>query len=88
MKPETAQRKGRALLGLRCVNLRGGLLGKTVVTLELAKRQTPQPPPLPPHKLTPHDVVAIRPSKGDSSGEPLCSGVVYRVRDTAVEVSE
>jgi ATP-dependent RNA/DNA helicase IGHMBP2 len=34
-----------------------------------------------------YDVVAIRPSKGDSSGEPLCSGVVYRVRDCAVEVA-
>lgn len=34
MKPETAQRKGRALLGLRCVNLRGGLLGKTVGGLD------------------------------------------------------
>jgi DNA polymerase III delta prime subunit len=86
MRPETAQRKGRALLGLRCVDLRGGLLGKTVVTLEMAKRLTPAAPPLPPHKLSPHDVVAIRPSKGDASGEPLCSGVVYRVRDTAVEV--
>ena len=40
MTPETAQRRGRALLGLRCVDLRGGLLGKTVVTLELASRKT------------------------------------------------
>lgn len=94
MRPETAQRRGRALLGLRCVDARGGLLGKTVLQLELSKRPTPAPPPLPPHKLTPHDVVAIRPSKGPSGGdadgaggEPPCSGVVYRVRDEAIEVA-
>ena len=87
MRPETAQRRGRALLGLKCADLRGGLLGKTVLTLELSKRPGADAPPLPPHKLTPHDVVAIRPSKGDASGEPLCSGVVYRVRDTAIEVA-
>ena len=87
MSAETAQRRGRALLGLRCVDLRGGLLGKTVVTLELASRKTSQTPPLPPHKLSPHDVVCVRPGKGDCSGEPLCEGVVYRVRDTAVEIA-
>ena len=87
MRPETAQRKGRALLGLRCVDLRGGLLGKTVVTLELASRKAAEAPPLPPHKLSPHDVVCVRPGKGDTSGEPLCEGVVYRVRDTAVEIA-
>ena len=87
MRPETAQRRGRALLGLKCADLRGGLLGKTVLTLELSKRPGADAPPLPPHKLTPHDVVAIRPSKGDASAEPLCSGVVYRVRDTAIEVA-
>ena len=87
MRPETAQRRGRALLGLKCADLRGGLLGKTVLTLELSKRPGVDPPPLPQNKLTPHDVVAIRPSKGDASGDPLCSGVVYRVRDTAIEVA-
>lgn len=87
MRPETAQRRGRALLGLKCVDLRGGLLGKTVVTLELASRKAAEAPPLPPHKLSPHDVVCVRPGKGDTSGEPLCEGVVYRVRDTAVEVA-
>ena len=66
MSPETAQRKGRALLGLRCVDLRGGLLGKTVVTLELASRKGTEAPQLPPHKLSPHDVVCIRPGKGDT----------------------
>jgi hypothetical protein len=43
--------------------------------------------PLPPHKLSPHDIVRLRPSKGDASGPPLAEGVVYRVRDAAVTVA-
>ena len=79
MRPETAQRRGRALLGLKCVDVRGGFFGKTVVTLELASRgagateksANSTAPPLPPHKLTPHDVVALRANKGDAGGDPL-----------------
>ena len=85
MRPETAQRRGRALLGLKCVDLRGGLLGKTVVTLELASRKTSQTPPLPPHKLSPHDVVCVRPGKGDTCGEPLCTGCLLYTSDAADE---
>ena len=95
MRPETAQRRGRALLGLKCVDVRGGFFGKTVVTLELASRgagateksANSTAPPLPPHKLTPHDVVALRANKGDAGGDPLCAGVVYRVRDAQLEIA-
>lgn len=103
MRPETAQRRGRALLGLKCVDVRGGFFGKTVVTLELASRgagateksangdkkphSNSTAPPLPPHKLTPHDVVALRANKGDAGGDPLCAGVVYRVRDAQLEIA-
>ena len=103
MRPETAQKKGRALLGLKCVDVRGGFYGKTIVTLELASRgsvnvsqsgmstngggKNSGAPPLPPHKLTPHDIVAIRANKGEPGGDPLCSGVVYRVRDAALEIA-
>ena len=41
---------------------------------------------MPPHKLTPHDVVALRANKGDAGGDPLCAGVVYRVRDEQLEI--
>ena len=43
--------------------------------------------PLPPHKLSPHDLVEVRPSKGPSEGAPLASGVVYRVRDDVIVVA-
>jgi ATP-dependent RNA/DNA helicase IGHMBP2 len=42
---------------------------------------------LPPHKFGPHDVVAVRPSRGPADGPPLVSGVVYRVRETAIIVA-
>ena len=97
MRPETAQKRGRALLGLRCVDVRGGFYGKTVITLELASRASVSfretngekslAPPLPPHTLAPHDVVAIRANKGDSGGDPLCAGVVCRVHDARLEIA-
>ena len=43
--------------------------------------------PLPPHKLSPHDIVRLRPSKGDGGGPPLAEGVVYRVRDASITVA-
>ncbi|EEH53335.1 uncharacterized protein MICPUCDRAFT_29100 [Micromonas pusilla CCMP1545] len=87
MSPATAAKRGRALLGLKIVDARGGLLGKTVLTFESSKRPTAAAPPLPPHKFTPHDVVCVRPSKGVGGGEPIAAGVVYRVKDTAIEVA-
>ncbi|MDA9098225.1 AAA domain-containing protein [bacterium] len=89
MSPATAQKKGRALLGLKCVDTRSGFYGKTIVTLEGASRPNGDntAPPLLPHKLMPHDVVCLRPNKGESGGDPLASGVVYRVRDTQLEIA-
>ena len=43
--------------------------------------------PLPPHKLSPHDVVDLRANKGDSNGPALASGLVYRVKDDAITVA-
>ena len=92
LTPSAAQKKGRALLGLKCVDQKNGFYGKTIVVLELASRPTGdnKAPPLPPHKLTPHDIVCLRPNKADNTTgteEPLCSGVVYRVRDTRLEIA-
>lgn len=39
------------------------------------------------HKLSNHDVVAIRPNKGDSSGPPIGRGVVYFVADAFIKVA-
>jgi hypothetical protein len=49
----------------------------------------PAPVPLPPHKLSPHDVVALRPNSQPqgAGGPPLCSGLVYRVKETAIVVA-
>ncbi|GJP51811.1 hypothetical protein CLOM_g10946 [Closterium sp. NIES-68] len=44
-------------------------------------------PVLPPHKFTPHDVVAIRANKGDGAQPAIAQGVVYRVREDAVVVA-
>lgn len=43
--------------------------------------------PLPPHRFSPHDVVDLRPSKGDSGGPALVGGVVYRVRDDVITIA-
>jgi ATP-dependent RNA/DNA helicase IGHMBP2 len=34
--------------------------------------------PLPAHKVTPHDVVELRPSKGDASQPAIAAGIVHR----------
>ena len=87
MTPEAAARRGRAMLGLTCVDARGGLLGQTVLTLELASRANGEVRVLPAHKLSPHDVVCLRGNKATSEGDALASGVVYRIRDCQIEVA-
>lgn len=62
----------------RCVDAEGGLLGRTLLTLVSNKGFGGPPVDLPPHKFGPHDVVALRPSKGAAEGPPLASGVIYR----------
>jgi len=91
--PQTSlppQARGRTLLNLRLSDAEGGLLGRTLLTLVANKGfGGPTPTQLPPHKLSPHDVVAIRPNSqpAGAGGAPLVSGLVYRVRDTAVVVA-
>jgi hypothetical protein len=74
----TLQARGRALLNLRCSDIEGGLLGRQLVTLVANRGFVGPPQELPAHKFGPHDVVALRPSKGPGEGQPLCSGVIYR----------
>lgn len=83
--PESAAAKGRALLNLRLTDAEGGLLGRTLLTLVNNKGGGTEP--LPAHKLSPHDIVRLRPSKGEGSGPPLAEGVVYRVRDAAITIA-
>ena len=91
------QARGTTLLNLRCDDVEGGLLGRSLLTLLSNKgytptgggkgATTPAGPLLPPHKFSPHDVVALRPSKGAADGPPIVQGVVYRVRDTSIVVA-
>lgn len=75
----TAQARGRSLLNLRVADLEGGLLGRTLLTLVsnkgfLAGSKAAAQPELPPHKFSPHDIVAVKPNKAVGEGPPLCTG--------------
>jgi ATP-dependent RNA/DNA helicase IGHMBP2 len=101
----TTKRRGSALDGLKIVDVRGGLLGQTIVTLEVAKRKIlgaeKNVPPLPTHSFTPHDVVRLRPSNAkyfsqeseddggndDTKSPDFPTGVVYRIRDSSIELA-
>ncbi|GLI64102.1 hypothetical protein VaNZ11_007275 [Volvox africanus] len=87
--PEAAQSRGRALLNLRLDDVEGGLLGRTLITLVSNKGYGAGGAlaDLPPHKFGPHDVVALRPSRGPADGPPLVSGVIYRIRETAIVIA-
>ncbi|GIL45595.1 hypothetical protein Vafri_2803 [Volvox africanus] len=87
--PEAAQSRGRALLNLRLDDVEGGLLGRTLLTLVSNKGYGAGGAlaDLPPHKFGPHDVVALRPSRGPVDGPPVVSGVIYRIRETSIVIA-
>ena len=98
LNTSTSKKKGQhknALDGLKIVDARGGLLGQTIVTLEVSKRKMTEKdfaPPLPTHSFTPHDVVRLRPSnvkfeETSTSNSELPQGVIYRIRDSSVELA-
>ncbi|GBG66021.1 hypothetical protein CBR_g55000 [Chara braunii] len=82
MKTETAQKRGRTLLNLKCVDATSGLLGKTLLVLEPSKGGI-----FPPHKFGSHDVVALKANRAEASTAALGEGVVYRVKDNAITVA-
>jgi hypothetical protein len=82
LKPETAQKRGKTLLNLKCTDAQSGLLGKTLLVLEPNRGDL-----FPPHKFTPHDVVALKLNKADGTSPALGQGVVYRVKDSAITVA-
>ena len=98
LNTSTSKKKGQhknALDGLKIVDARGGLLGQTIVTLEVSKRKMTEKdfaPPLPTHSFTPHDVVRLRPSnvkfeETSTSNSESPQGVIYRIRDSSVELA-
>ena len=93
-QPEWLLRACACVLGRQGLSWRGGQAAATSAPTS----HPPAPPsvtsaqgsgsdPLPQHKMSPHDIVRLRPSKGDGSGPPLAEGVVYRVRDAAITVA-
>lgn len=83
------QARGCAVLNLRLDQMEGGLLGRTLLTLVCNKGYVSGGPhvELPPHKFGPHDVVAIRHSRGPMDGPAVTTGVIYRIRETAIVVA-
>jgi hypothetical protein len=84
------QARGRSLLPLRCTEVEGGFLGKTLLTLIYNRGGSIDDPPLlPTHKLGPHDIVAISSASGQQSvaKEAIAQGVVYRVQDTKLVIA-
>ena len=43
--------------------------------------------PLPQHRFSPHDMVALRPARGEPGGPVVASGVVYRLQEAAVVIA-
>lgn len=99
---ETAQARGSSLFSLRVEDIEGGLLGRSLLTLVSNKgeknstasegsEKKPQVssafPLLPAHKFSPHDVVALRPSKGPPDSPCIVQGVVFRVKDCSIIVA-
>lgn len=106
------QAAGRSLLGLRCDEASTGFLGKTLLTFVRNKgpagtatvsgdtnndsNSKSTSNPLPAHKFSPHDVVAVRTNaaaRGGSGGGveggegEVAQGVVYRVYEEKIVVA-
>ena len=80
---EVAVARGICVRNLRVVDASPGFLGRTVLTLTLRGQADV---PLPDHKLTVHDVVAVRPSSG-AANEDVARGIVCRLTDTKLSVA-
>ncbi|XP_043713417.1 DNA-binding protein SMUBP-2 [Telopea speciosissima] len=79
---DAAQKKGSAILNLKCVDVQTGLMGKTLLEFQSNKGDV-----LPAHKFGTHDVVILRPNKSDLGSPSLGQGVVYRLKDSSITVA-
>ncbi|KAL6133927.1 hypothetical protein ACLB2K_066160 [Fragaria x ananassa] len=84
---DTAQKRGSAILNLKCVDAQTGLMGKTLLEFQSTKTENSNSLPLPPHKFGTHDVVVLRPNKADLGSPALGQGVVYRLKDSSITVA-
>ncbi|CAN1348916.1 DNA-binding protein SMUBP-2 [Linum perenne] len=74
---DTAQKRGSAIINLKCVDAQTGLMGKTLLEFQSNKADL-----LPAHKFGIHDVVILKPNKADLGSPNLGQGVVYRLKVT------
>ncbi len=83
-----AARRGVVLLHMRIQDIEGGLLGKTLVTLQRNKGGTTV---LPAHSLSQHDIVRVRPMKAKQEaagvGVEGVEGVVYRLLEDSITIA-
>ncbi|KAK1259687.1 hypothetical protein QJS04_geneDACA010290 [Acorus gramineus] len=79
---DIAQKKGSAILNLKCVDAQTGLMGKTLLEFQYNKGDI-----LPSHKFGCHDVVVLKPNKADPGSASLGQGVVYRLKDSSITVA-
>ncbi|KAK1306865.1 hypothetical protein QJS10_CPA10g00183 [Acorus calamus] len=79
---DIAQKKGSAILNLKCVDAQTGLMGKTLLEFQSNKGDI-----LPSHKFGCHDVVVLKPNKADPGSASLGQGVVYRLKDSSITVA-
>ncbi|ERN11784.1 DNA-binding protein SMUBP-2 isoform X1 [Amborella trichopoda] len=79
---EIAQKRGSALLNLKCSDAQTGLMGKVLLVLQPNKGDV-----LPAHKFGPHDVVVLKPNKAELGTASLGQGVVYRLKDSSITVA-
>jgi superfamily I DNA and/or RNA helicase len=77
-----AASKGIVLLHLKVQDIEGGLLGKTLVTLQNRGATAV----LPAHSLSQHDIVRIRPMK-DNQESTSVEGVIYKLLEGSVTVA-
>lgn len=81
-KLDISQKRGLAILNLKCTDVQTGLMGKVLLELQPNKGDL-----LPAHKLAPHDVVILKPNKAELGSAPLGQGVVYRLKDSSLTVA-
>ncbi|KAG6515823.1 hypothetical protein ZIOFF_026257 [Zingiber officinale] len=79
---DVAQKRGYALLNLKCTDAQTGLMGKALLEFQSNKGDL-----LPAHKFSNHDVVILKPNKADSGSPLLGQGVVYRLKDSSIIVA-
>ncbi|GLJ21851.1 hypothetical protein SUGI_0408590 [Cryptomeria japonica] len=81
-KLDVSQKRGSAILSLKCTDVQTGLMGKMLLELQSNKGDL-----LPSHKFSTHDVVILKPNKAEVGSAPLGQGVVYRIKDTSLTVA-